>query len=336
MGKEWARDHSDELAKEFFEHNYEEAVNQFTSERLQSYYLEQSELAGPALNALQYAQSLMPLFHQGALIFAVTATELKVKNVLLKPIISGLVHSEDLASFIADLTTKHSGMDRFQNLLTEILSQFGGFELKTFKRADSAKTLWNEMDEIQKVRNAVIHKGETVGTNIASLSISAAEVLLHEIFPEILRKLGLHLHKPITICALTHPGPIGSHVGRISLMAVRLEARMDDSGREYLYGEGFASSDIMAGLISDVLRRNGLHYEEPFVCFAIYGDDEDPHNERQPAFQAFGPPVILKPELLGKITITCATDFQNAISRNQRNPGQIKKLFREANIDCRE
>jgi hypothetical protein len=36
MGKEWARDHSDELAKEFFEHNYEEAVNQFTSERLQS------------------------------------------------------------------------------------------------------------------------------------------------------------------------------------------------------------------------------------------------------------------------------------------------------------
>jgi hypothetical protein len=80
VGKEWARDHAEELAKEFFEDNYEDAVNQFTSERLQSYYLEQPELAVPALNALRYAQSLMPSFHQAALIFAVTATELTVKK----------------------------------------------------------------------------------------------------------------------------------------------------------------------------------------------------------------------------------------------------------------
>ena len=112
-------------------------------------------------------------------------------------------------------------------------------------------------------------------------------------------------------------------------MAVRLAAHMDDSGREYLYSEGFASSDLMAGLIADVLRRNGLHYEEPFVCITIYGEGEDPHDERQPAFRAFGPPVILKPELLGEITIACAIDFQNAVSRNKRNPEQIKKLFRD-------
>jgi len=205
VGKEWARDHAEELAKEFFEENYEDAVNQFTSERLQSYYLQQPELAVPALNAFRYAQSLMPSFHQAAMIFAVTATELTVKNVLLKPIISGLVHTEDLASLIADLTTKHSGMDRFQNLLTEILAQFGGFELKTFKRAGSAKTLWQEMDDVQKARNAVIHRGEIAEAGIASLSIAVADSLLNEIFPEILKKIGLHIHNPITICAQTHP-----------------------------------------------------------------------------------------------------------------------------------
>jgi hypothetical protein len=71
--------------------------------------------------------------------FAITATGLTVKNVLLKPIISGLVHTEDLAAFIADLTTTHTGMDRFHKLLTGILAQYGGVELKTFKRNSSNK-----------------------------------------------------------------------------------------------------------------------------------------------------------------------------------------------------
>src|SRR5271163_4147835 len=92
VGKEWARDHAEELAKEFFEDNYKDAVNQFTSERLQSYYLKHPELASAAINALQYAQLLRPSFHRAALVFAATSMELTVKNVLLKPIISGLVH----------------------------------------------------------------------------------------------------------------------------------------------------------------------------------------------------------------------------------------------------
>jgi len=147
----------------------------------------------------------MPQFNQGALIFAVTATELTVKNVLLKPIISGLVHNEALASFIADLTTQHAGMDRFHKLLAEILAQYGGFQLRTFKRAGSAKTLWEEIGEVQMARNGVIHRGDTVEGEIASLSISVADTLLTEVFPEILKRLGLHLHAPIKICASKHP-----------------------------------------------------------------------------------------------------------------------------------
>lgn len=205
MAKEWVRENAATLAKDFYADNYDEAINEFTSDRLQSYYLAQPGLAEPALKALEYSQSLMPHFHQGALVFAVTATELTVKNVLLKPIISGLVHNEDLASFIADLTTHHTGMDRFHKLLTQILAQYGGFQLRTFKRTGSVKTLWEEMDLVQKARNGVIHKGEVVAADTAILSILVAQTLLNEIFPKILAKLGLHFHDPITICGLTHP-----------------------------------------------------------------------------------------------------------------------------------
>jgi|SRR5579863_346120 len=199
IGEEWAENHPELLAERFFAENYEEAVEQFTSERLQSYYLEQPELAVPALNALRYAQSLMPAFHQAALVFAVTATELAVKDVLLKPIISGLVHIEDLASLVADLTTKHSGMDRFQNLLTEILAQFGGVDLKVFKRPGATKGLWQEMNDVQKARNAVVHRGQTVDADVAVLSINVGNSLLNDIFPQVLSKLRLHLQESRTI-----------------------------------------------------------------------------------------------------------------------------------------
>jgi hypothetical protein len=207
LGKGWVRDHAEDLAKEFFEENYKDAINQFTGERLQSYYLKHPELASAAFNALQYAQSLRPSYHRAALVFAVTSTELTVKNVLLRPIISGLVHTEELASVVADLTTKHTGIGRFQDLLTEILGQYGGFELKTFRRPDSGKTLWQEMDDVQKARNNVIHRGAVVDEGVVDLSISVASVLLGGIFRRILKKIGLHLHSPIMICGCTDRRP---------------------------------------------------------------------------------------------------------------------------------
>ena len=205
IGRQWARDNAGELAKDAYEENYERAIQEFTSERLPSYYLKESELAVPAFNSLSHAKELLGPSHKAALLFAVTATELTVKNVLLKPIISGLVHTEDLASFIADLTTTHSGMDRFHKLLTGILTEYGGVELKTFKRNGSTKTLWEEITVIQTARNAVAHRGEASDHSAAVLSISVADTLLQQIFPKILNNLGLHLHKPIKVCGCKLP-----------------------------------------------------------------------------------------------------------------------------------
>ena len=205
VGPQWARDHARELAQEYYEENYEQAVKEFTSERLQSYYVANPNLAVPAIEALRCAHSLMPSFPQAALVFAVTATELAVKTALLKPIVFGLVHAEGLASFITDLATQHTGVDRFQILLTKTLAECGGVELETFKRANSAKTLWREIDEVQRARNAVIHRGEMANKTKADLAISVAGTLLTEIFPQVLAKLGLHLDDSTTVCARTYP-----------------------------------------------------------------------------------------------------------------------------------
>lgn len=204
QAREWAHDNAAELAREFFEDNYEEAVRVFTSERLQSFYVKNPDLALPASDALDYARTLMPAHPRAALVFATTSTELVIKNVLLKPLISGLVHLEDLALLVGEQSTNQTGLDRFQKLLAGIISEFSSFELSTLKRPSSKQTLWEEIQTVQQARNGVIHRGESFGEELATRSIEIADTLLNVVFPDVLKKLGLHTHPPITICNEFH------------------------------------------------------------------------------------------------------------------------------------
>lgn len=196
IGPEWAGEHYSEL--------YESAVKEFTAGRLKSYYVAHPHLTQPAHRALSTAQSFMETHPEAALVFATTAVELTIKLVLLKPIVFGLVHTEALASVITDFATQHTGVDRFQDLLTQLLQHFGGVDLKTFKRSTSSKTLWKEVEEIQRSRNGVVHRGEIPDRSLAEQAITMATTLLGEIVPDVLRNLGLHLHEPGVICDKRH------------------------------------------------------------------------------------------------------------------------------------
>src|ERR1039458_3061309 len=99
FGPQWAEEHDEELYRQ----HYEDAVKEFTAERLQSYYITHPTLAEPANGILRDAQSLTQSNRRAALVFAVIAIELAIKTVLLKPIVFGLVHMEGLARFITEL-----------------------------------------------------------------------------------------------------------------------------------------------------------------------------------------------------------------------------------------
>src|SRR5579859_5601034 len=70
---------------------YGEIIDQFTSERLQSYYLANPNVAERALTALQEARVLKGPHPSAALIFAAIAIEVGLKDTLLKPILHGMV-----------------------------------------------------------------------------------------------------------------------------------------------------------------------------------------------------------------------------------------------------
>jgi len=190
QAREWLRENAAELAHESFEDNYEEAVKLFRSERLKSFYIEHPELAGPALEALNYARTLLMTHPRAALVFGAISIELLIKNVLLRPLISGLVHSEDLASLIVEQSTNQIGLDRYQKLLAGIVSEFSSFELSTLKRPNSSQTLWQEITIVQEARNGVIHRGRSVEAEMATRSIEIADMLLNVILPDVFVEIG--------------------------------------------------------------------------------------------------------------------------------------------------
>jgi hypothetical protein len=120
--------------------------------------------------------------------------------VLLHPIVYGLVHSEFAAGPIVELILQHNALERFRILLFQILSEYGGVNLKIFTRVGLIKTLWAEIQEVQGRRNSIVHDAESASDEDAIKAIEVASAILEDIFPKVVIKLGFHLHDGTRVC----------------------------------------------------------------------------------------------------------------------------------------
>ncbi|HAL44342.1 MAG TPA: hypothetical protein DCP47_00225 [Phycisphaerales bacterium] len=191
----------EQYMEELYEKHREEAIEEFTFELLRSYYNENKLLAKPAFDTLSEARKLNELHSSAGVIFAAIAMETGLKTMLLKPIVHGLVHAESVASLITDLAVSHTGMDRYRDLLLRVLQEHGGVDLNTFKRIGANKTLWEEINEIQKIRNLIMHRAEKATTQSADLALAVASEIIDHIFPSVIIKMGFHLHDGYRICS---------------------------------------------------------------------------------------------------------------------------------------
>jgi len=186
---------------EYLSQLYEEHVEEFTSDRLTAYYVENMDLAKPVFGILSQAKSIAATNQTAGYILSAIAIEVSLKSLLLKPMVYGLVHSESTASFIADLTINHAGLDRYRKLLYQILSEHGGIELDSIKRDGSDKKMIDEiMITIIPKRNRIMHRAETAAEEETTLAISVAAEILEKIFPTLINKLSLHIHEDYQIC----------------------------------------------------------------------------------------------------------------------------------------
>ena len=191
----------EEFMDRLYEEHREQAIEEFTAELLQSYYRSNGLLAKPAFDALVEARNLMKTSITAAFVFSAIAMEVALKETLLKPIVHGLVHAGSVAALVTDLVMGHRSMDRYKDLLLQILREHGGVDLLSYKRSGSRKNIWDEMKTVQAKRNSIVHAAQVASEEETTLALSVASTIMEILFPSVITKMGLHLHDGYRICA---------------------------------------------------------------------------------------------------------------------------------------
>lgn len=182
----------DQISRELYPDHRDQAISEFTQERLKSFYIKSPLVMRTAVDSLQQGKSLLSdNYFAPSLVSFMSAIELLLKATLLRPVVYGLVHHESLAEIIMKHALGQSGFDRYEDLLSDLFLSLANMDIKNVKRENSNKTLLAECKSLQKIRNDIIHKGETCQQDDAELALSVSVAVFEKIVRPMLYSLGL-------------------------------------------------------------------------------------------------------------------------------------------------
>jgi len=178
---------------------YERIVDDFKEGRMTEYYLKHTGIIEGPKGMLEEAKNLLTSNLRASLVLGYAAGEVGLIKGILAPILHGCFHNESAANLLVNAIVKTKN-EKLSKALFTILTNSTEIDLKIFCRSGSEKPLSQEISEIQKIRNEVLHHAGTVAEGEASLAITTSETILNEIFNAVLKKLGLHLHEGNLVC----------------------------------------------------------------------------------------------------------------------------------------
>ena len=100
-----------------------------------------------------------------------------------------------------DLAFSRTSLDRIKKLLTKIFLDVSKLDLTSYRRKGCARMIWDELVDVQKTRDRVMHRAETVTLAEASLAVEVAAAVTEELFPAFTKTLGYHLHDGFRLCS---------------------------------------------------------------------------------------------------------------------------------------
>jgi len=184
----------DKMSEELYSEHKDQAIDEFTMERLQSFYLKNPKVMRSAVEAIQEGKELQTGEHfSAACIFFVSAIEILFKTTLLKPVIYGLIHNEELAEVVVKNVLNQSGFTRYENLMSKIFLELSNIDLSGVKRASSDNSLMIECKEFQNMRNRIIHQGFKIGSEDAELSRLVAVAVFDLVVKPVLSSMDLQV-----------------------------------------------------------------------------------------------------------------------------------------------
>jgi len=135
-------------------------------------------------------------FNGSALIAGVTAIELIIRFLLLRPLVSGAFLSEEWESILTErIGEGPAGGDR--QLIRTVLKQWG-VDITAVK-LPNGQDLWQSLVSkntgVLAKRNRVVHEGARVGESDVEMALECARVIMAEVVHRIARRFGFTLEK---------------------------------------------------------------------------------------------------------------------------------------------
>ncbi len=187
-------DFYDQISQELYPEHKDQAIEEFTEEKLKSYYLKNSNVMRPAVDAIQEGNWQLDQKHySSSLIFYVTATELLLKATLLRPVLYGLIHNDALAEIMVKHILGQTGIVRYEKLLSQLFENIVGVKLSEIKRDNTQEKLFTECRQLQDIRNLIIHQGSTCTETEAKKGKIVSAAIFEKIVQPMLHSIGLNV-----------------------------------------------------------------------------------------------------------------------------------------------
>lgn len=169
----------EQISRELYPDHKQQAIEEFTAERLRSYYIEHPDVMRPAVEAIQEAKALLAANrYSPALVFSASAFELLLKATLLQPVVFGLVHHNALAEIIMKrVVGRQTDIDRYEGLLSRLFDSLAGIDLSAITRKGAAMALMKEAKGFQSLRDRILHQGAHCSPQESETAFLVAEAI---------------------------------------------------------------------------------------------------------------------------------------------------------------
>ncbi len=185
--------YASEIYEEHLREIKNESIEEFQKERLQEYYLDNNTIPELIIKHLEGSKKLIDAgFIEAGLVFSFSAIEIILKEIFLKPLLHGSFITYSIADLVVEETLRTSNTV-LKKTLFYILKEIANLDFNRLRRPSQKKTLWNEISEVQKIRNSIIHGGKETTRGLASRAYRIAQYLNNDIFPKVLKSANLRI-----------------------------------------------------------------------------------------------------------------------------------------------
>ena len=185
----------EQISRELYPDHKQQAIEEFTTERLRSFYIQHPNVMRPAVEAVKEAKALLAAQrYSPALVFSASAFELLLKATLLRPVVYGLVHHDALAELLVQrVVGRQTDISRYEGLLARLFEELAEVDLRAICREGIATPLMKEATELQGLRDRILHQGAHCTREEAERAFQVAVSIFEEVVVPMIGALQLRV-----------------------------------------------------------------------------------------------------------------------------------------------